>query len=282
MTPINSSRPPSAAGSAHDSSLPGLSQAGTPAHIFVRTSEISRPASPSFLAINGTDKAADMSAQATLESTPQPTTTSNSISSNPASGLDAGTETGAIYGTRSRNRGGNARPNYAEDRELDVDLEMIPFTKTTGRKSTSKAVDSGVSHTSEPGKSTAAPKKATSDPEQVGMIQSQYKEPIPGTSTFSLNTSAPAAPTTAQASKKRKANGHAAAQAASQHHVTGQPVNRRTSAAQVVVGFRESNMLTFDNCGARLKDKKLVADDGTVLQVNGMSDDFSYIHTLKC
>lgn len=28
-------------------------------------------------------------------------------------------------------------------------------------------------------------------------------------------------------------------------------------------------MLTFDNCGARLKNKKLVADDGVVLEVNG-------------
>lgn len=28
-------------------------------------------------------------------------------------------------------------------------------------------------------------------------------------------------------------------------------------------------MLSFDNCGSRLTDKRLVADDGTVLEVNG-------------
>jgi hypothetical protein len=30
-------------------------------------------------------------------------------------------------------------------------------------------------------------------------------------------------------------------------------------------------MLSFDNCGSRLNDKKLFADDGTVLEVNGKS-----------
>lgn len=46
-------------------------------------------------------------------------------------------------------------------------------------------------------------------------------------------------------------------------------VRKTSMAAQVVAEFRESNMLSFDDCGGRLKGKKLIADDGTVLEVNG-------------
>jgi hypothetical protein len=41
-------------------------------------------------------------------------------------------------------------------------------------------------------------------------------------------------------------------------------------AAQVVAGFRDSNMLSFENCAGRLSGQRLVADDGTVLEVNGL------------
>jgi hypothetical protein len=41
-------------------------------------------------------------------------------------------------------------------------------------------------------------------------------------------------------------------------------------ATQATGGFGDSNMLSFDGCGSRLKGKKLVADDGTVLEVNGV------------
>jgi len=34
-------------------------------------------------------------------------------------------------------------------------------------------------------------------------------------------------------------------------------------------GYRETNLMTFENSGARTKNNKMFADDGTVLEVNG-------------
>jgi len=251
-----------------------------PAQAPTKSEDTIMNAPPCAPAIEGLNKAADTEAQAMREATSQPMTASNSMSSNPSS-KDVGTGA-APYGTRSRNRTGNSRPNYAEDKEMDADFEIAPSGKETGRKAI-KAADAAAaaaaaqSNALEPGKSVPSTKKSnTIDNEQVTM-QNHHKDPIPGTSTFSANPTTPSA--TAQPSKKRKANGQpttTASQPQAQPAATSNPsiqaVTRRASmAAQVAAGFRESNMLTFDNCGARLKDKKLVADDGTILQVNGES-----------
>jgi hypothetical protein len=100
------------------------------------------------------------------------------------------------------------------------------------------------------------------------------KDQIPGTSTFSAN---PAAGVTTQPSKKRKANGQTVSGTSNTLLPTinftssGSQTNARRAsvATQSINGFRESNMLSFENCAGHLKDGKLVADDGTTLAVNG-------------
>jgi hypothetical protein len=37
------------------------------------------------------------------------------------------------------------------------------------------------------------------------------------------------------------------------------------------IGYSVTNLLTFENCGGKPKDGKMIADDGTVLEVNGES-----------
>lgn len=190
----------------------------------------------------------------------QPMSASDSISSNPSTREAASSTTGPAptYGTRSRNRTGNSRPNYAEDKELDAEFEVASSVKGTGRRS--KIVDSSASTDN-----GHAPSRNVSGMEPISSpaIQAHHKDQIPGTSTFS------AIPTgVGTQSKKRKA----AAQATTQLHppLPTQAVTRRASTA-VYMGYNveDSNMLSFESCGGRLKDGKLVADDGTVLQVNG-------------
>lgn len=201
---------------------------------------------------------------------------SNSTSSNASlkDGGGSGLFAAAAYGTRSRNRSGNARPNYAEDKELDAEFEVSTTKENPGQKATVTInqldVCEPITHTS------AARKSAAHEVESLPTMHSNSKEPIPGTSTFSTNL---APSSSSQTSKKRKAPGHPVTTPVQpQPHTTantlamGQMADRRVSTAQVVPGFRETNMLGFDACGGRLKKNKLVADDGTVLEVNGELD----------
>ncbi|RAL66939.1 hypothetical protein DID88_007721 [Monilinia fructigena] len=172
---------------------------------------------------------------------------------------------GAAYGTRSRNRSSTSRPNYAEDKETDVDIEIAAAMKE-GRKA-ARANDSRPSASTDNTSSITPAKKTTApESEPVATTQNNNKEPIPGTSTFSANPSAP----TTQNSKKKKPPAHPAANATpslSQNAVQNGS-STHTNSLRVNMAMHESNMLTFDNCGARLKDEKLVADDGTILSVN--------------
>jgi hypothetical protein len=68
-------------------------------------------------------------------------------------------------------------------------------------------------------------------------------------------------------------------------HVQQQPSNGPTTIVHkrpVVVshngsGYSETNMLTFENCKGRPKDGKMIADDGTVLEVNGECTQFEML-----
>ncbi|TAQ89792.1 hypothetical protein B7494_g1901 [Chlorociboria aeruginascens] len=212
---------------------------------------------------------AEVSVMRTVES--QPMTASNSTSSNPSS-KDVGGAT--AYGTRSRNRNGNSRPNYAEDKELDVDFEMTPSTKEShGRKSARTGETAPILDSVRATSSTR--KIAAPDIDQSNVIQNNYKEQIPGTSTFSANPNV--STNTTQPSKKRKAGGQLPAAGTSQFQQqqqshqsipVGQVITRRASMAAHVAGVRDSNMLTFDECGGHLMNKTLAADDGTILEVN--------------
>lgn len=219
-------------------------------------------------------KPPDADAQAAPVAESQPMTASNSNSSNPSAidGVGSATGPAAPYGTRSRNRTGTSRPNYAEDKELDAEFEVATSSKE-GRKA-NRGADLAPATPADAGRSANNARKIQgSEADQIVSGQGHYKEPIPGTSTFSANltTSAP----TGQPSKKRKANGIPATnnlqpQMLNANNGTIPAVTRRASIAALgLVGTRETNMLSFDDCGSRLNDKKLVADDGTVLEVNG-------------
>jgi hypothetical protein len=205
----------------------------------------------------------------------QPMTASTSSSSNPSL-KDAMTGTASPYGTRSRNRAGVSRPNYAEDRETEIEFEAQP----AGEDDTRKVLRAGASDSRS---------ITTQDPATIRKgLQVDYntngqmvsKDHIPGTSTFSANPSAAMA---IQPSKKRKANGQPVPSSSNtllpiiNSASSGSQTNTRRAsiATQSVTGFRESNMLSFENCAGRLKDGKLVADDGTTLGVNGKQCLFS-------
>jgi len=273
------SRRSSTAGSAH---VPSPTENGTceetPAQESQQSGEAAENMSRSASLMGDSSRTADSDTLVARAVESQPMTASNSTSSNPSTKDVGGSGTGAAapYGTRSRNRTGTSRPNYAEDKELDAEFEISTTTKDSlGRKS-GRAADPAPSMSSDPGRAANITRKILGlDSDQIATAQSHYKEPIPGTSTFSANPAATAA--AGQSSKKRKAPNQPAAtmfqpqlQIPTQSIPTTQAVTRRASiAAQVAGGFRESNMLSFDDCGGRLKGKKLVADDGTILEVNG-------------
>lgn len=214
----------------------------------------------------------------------QPMTASNSASSHPSTkdATSNGAGPATSYGTRSsRNRTGGARPNYAEDKEVDIEFEPPSIKETTGRKG--KAVVDQSIHDA-PKQTSSARKIAAVDDDPTTLSQSHHKEAIPGTLTFSANPIP-----VAGSSKKRKATSNAtsaqpnlAVPTQSANH--SQAVTRRASImAHNLNGFQDSNMLSFEDCGARLtEDNKLVADDGTVLQVNGRMLLNVVIHIFIC
>jgi len=227
-----------------------------------------------------TDDTEVLENQTTRAAVSQPMTASTSSSSNPSL-KDATTGTASPYGTRSRNRAGVSRPNYAEDRETEMEFEVQPAGEDDTRKvARASAGDPRSTTAHEP----ATIRRGTQvDYNTNGQVLS--KDHIPGTSTFSAN---PAATVSTQPSKKRKANGQPVPNSANtllpiiNSASSGSQTNTRRAsiATQFATGFRESNMLSFENCAGRLKDGKLVADDGTMLAVNGMQRLISYLITI--
>jgi len=197
----------------------------------------------------------------------QPMTASNSTSSNP-SAVELGTGTAAPYGTRSRNRAGTSRPNYAEDKELDADFEVAAPAKD-GRKP-NRGADLGSATNADTGRAANTPRKNPGSEVDQPVAPQNHKEPIPGTSSFSAN------PATTGSSKKRKAASQPSTAISLQSQLQALPldvpitqaITRRASMA-AQGGLCDSNMLSFENCGGGLKDNRLVADDETVLEVNG-------------
>ena len=207
----------------------------------------------------------------------QPMTATSSSSSMPSdqqtnNSMDA---TGASpYGTRSRNRTGNPRINYAEDREVEMEYEWsstkrpytgsrppMPNTAQSGDVDKPSAANNRRSSTTAP----IAPPANNKAP-----LPSAQKDQLPGMSSFSVNpdtNTAPPAP-----SRKRKAPGNGPATSHTSSAVTQTPapgISRRTAGIATPKASRETNLMTFENCHGYLKNGKLKADDGTVLAVNG-------------
>ena len=188
-----------------------------------------------------------------------PMTTSTSTSSHLSNKDSPPPQTG--YGTRSRNRPGAPRPNYAED--VEMDFEMAP--QANGRDHSSMDLSSNSPPAIESRQSPTLPSKRSS---QTTNGWNATSSSIPGTSLFSANPNA-----RGPHSRKRKAaeaQGAGAGQSQSPAPAT-QTMTRRThaNAAQMTPPMRESNMLSFDRYRAVLKHGKLVADDGSSFSVNG-------------
>lgn len=173
-----------------------------------------------------------------------------------------GSAEASIYGTRSRIKGGNARPNYADDRELDLEIEAAGRIQ----KTKSKKLNATATGAQDVPKSAPAPNgfAAVNAPIPNEMLA---KDTLPGMLAFSTQ---PPPPVSAP-SKKRKQPGSSAT-TSTPAPAPAQPTTKtRTSASAINSRLHlETNMMTFSRCRARLNAKKqLVADDGTALAVNG-------------
>ena len=213
----------------------------------------------------------------------QPMTKSLSASSIPSGqGGPAAEPSGSSpYGTRSRNRTGNARPNYAEDREMEE------FDWHSTKKSTNSGASSvgGLPQVAESDKSIGVSTRRSSNAASGAASGNKVgppnpsKDSIPGMSSFSLGADGSAA-AHPPPSKKRKApgtNGNSA-NATSGLGNSSNSHSRRQISTHSAIDPRQTNMLSFDNCQGYLKNGRLNADDGTSLGINGM---LNQIHSAK-
>ncbi|EGZ74189.1 BAH-domain-containing protein, partial [Neurospora tetrasperma FGSC 2509] len=263
-------------------------------------------------------------------STDVPMGKSTQTSAQAAAAAKDGSTAANPYGTRSRNRTGNSRINYAEDRDLDMDIfELYPDRREGGeaKKGSSKQAAASASSattqaatpssSSSPtnGASQPAPRTAVNGTSAATTVTSTStstsRKPLPtiddsrkGHSSNGTKDQQARQPSTSPAangaattttngptkSKKRKADPAAiasssqtptsAANSSTSHNKrvkttsndnsgnSKTPTNGLVSDLGTADGYGETNLLTFENTKAMPKDGKMVADDGTVLEVN--------------
>lgn len=173
---------------------------------------------------------------------------------------DAGVDSAAPYGTRSRNRSGNPRPNYAEDKDIEMDnYDYYDKKENDGTKKSSRLAASATAN----GDSARGPgsRKPAAEDSKAAPAQNGTKE--------SNATAAPISQSAQPAaSRKRKA----AASGQSSATSTAAPSRRAGNATPTgATNWPDSNMLTFENCKGMPKNGQLIADDGTTLEPNGKS-----------
>lgn len=182
--------------------------------------------------------------------------TSQPLNASPSADVSGGNmaETAATYGTRSRNRTGNARPNYAEtDQDMEVDYSSAATT-VPKKKTTTEAT--------QPSQNSAESKRAQ-----------DFNRLVDGTSGAASHVNSPgpkeSTPTAPTNSKKRKAGAAPANTQTPAMSNSPVPAATRKPAAPANMA-RETNIMTFTKHKACLNKKgELVADDGTKLAVNG-------------
>ena len=210
----------------------------------------------------------------TVEQPPQsqPMTATNSASSHDTAkeSKESKEPVVASYGTRSRNRPGRSRPNYAED--VEMDFEMAPAA-TNGNVSEPPSRASVATENSQPSGTSAkkglGPTQGNA-PLGNGTVNAKDQPPnqnIPGTSSFAANPGV----ASAQPPKRRK---NAASHATSGNHANAAApsqvgARRANGAMPAVNAAREMNMMTFETTGALLQDNRLEADDGRTVSING-------------
>jgi hypothetical protein len=176
----------------------------------------------------------------------QPMTATASASSQNPTQDDADGNSAAPYGTRSRNRPGGARPNYADDKELDMEIEAAGRIKAAPKK---------VASTAPP---TAEPATTSFGFAAINSVSTQNNDP-PAPVNVAPPQPAPAKKRKQPASSNPTSNGTAPS------YNSGPRARALLSTAYV-----ETNMMSFSRCGQKLNNKKqLVADDGTTLAANG-------------
>ena len=206
---------------------------------------------------------------AVTQNAPQIAQTSSepSNASKPSSQLDgldgAMSSDAATYGTRSRNRTGNARPNYAEDQ--DVELEYSSAATSSKKKPGNESATSAAQNATETKRAQDFARLIASNNAPANANGTSGKESTPGT------PGTPGVP--ANLSKKRKAAG-----ASTTLTQTPPASNSPAPAAMRKIPppstmARETNVMTFSKHRSCLNKKgELVADDGTKLCVNGKSN----------
>ncbi|KAI9885207.1 MAG: hypothetical protein M1823_003010 [Watsoniomyces obsoletus] len=217
-------------------------------------------------------------------SEPMKPSTSTSSSSDPSKQENPnmpGPSVASPYGTRSRNRVGGSRPNYAEQ-DVEMDYEMTgpavtdptqhapkpPPRSAEKRASMVQAPERAVAGVSTR-RSSAAIDQATVNASGPARTTMTVKEQIPGTLTFSAKPPTTAGPPT----KKRKSNvGEKAIPTATGHtsEAKATPPARKVSTALAATSsvVLYSNMPTFEQSQRHLKQGKLKADDGSSFRVN--------------
>ncbi|KAL9047390.1 MAG: hypothetical protein Q9214_000025 [Letrouitia sp. 1 TL-2023] len=211
----------------------------------------------------------------TLDSQPMTTTSSSSSSSSlpSANGTNTMDHSGpSPYGTRSRNRTGNTRPNYAEDKELDTDYDWISSKKARHTSNLTSSNHVLVDENEGPGVSTRRRSLTTTagSTASKGVASNPIRDLIPGMSSFSVNPESHGA--SQPPSKKRKAPGalpsSTHATITSSTTTSSNSHSRKTGGNVSANRHRETNMLSFEVCQGYLRNGKLKADDGTSLGIN--------------
>ena len=204
------------------------------------------------------------------------TSSSSSIPTDQPNGNAPETNGASPYGTRSRNRSANTRPNYAEDRDADMDFEYTSTKKAhaTAFPAVSQICEADKSSGSNSRRSSNnAPPTAT--PSAKAVLATASKDHLPGMSSFSINPELPNVTPAPAPSRKRKAPGAAPVNNTPSINVrttTSTGSSRRAVSTVTGASTRTTNLMTFENCQGYLRNGKLRADDGTVLSVDGKSN----------
>ena len=175
----------------------------------------------------------------------------------PEAVADSANGSATAYGTRSRGR--NApRPNYAEDRDLDADIDLsAPNSKSAKRNNGAPNNVANGANLDEK-TSSAQPRKSLSN----GQNANGAKDTIPGTSSFS------ARPDDVNGSNLRKRKQPASTPSSTPN--SGGAVKKVfTSPPGDSEGGYFTNMVSFESSGPYLQDGQLIADDGTTFGLNG-------------
>lgn len=187
-------------------------------------------------------------------------------SNSPEPVADPAGSSAAPYGTRSRGR--NApRPNYAEDR--DIDMELDAASAKVAKRNNGEALNPIVNG-SNPDSEKSSPTQSRKSLTNGAGANAVPKDPIPGTSSFSAR---PDDVNGSGSLRKRKAttstptSGPGAGSAAKKIF---------TSAPGDSEGGYFTNMVSFEASVPFLKDGQITADDGTTFAVNGWFLTFYY------